>query len=124
MGVTTALRAIVFGFDGRILDTEEPIYRSWLEVYTAHGLELPFDRWMQTVGSSNAAFDPRANLEERLGRALTHEVLDERMRRRSELVLEQAGLPGGAELAAAAGGTRLQSGGAAGSSEGMGRDSR
>ena len=97
-----ALKAIVFDFDGLILDTEEPIYRSWLEVYAAHGQELPFDRWIQIVGSSNAAFDPRANLEERLGRALTQDVLDERVRRRSELVMAQAILPGVAELAAAA----------------------
>ena len=102
MGVRPVLRAIVFDFDGLILDTEEPIYRSWLELYAAHGQELPFDRWMQIVGSSNAAFDPRANLEARLGRALTQQELDERVRRRSELVLEQAVLPGVAELAAAA----------------------
>jgi len=122
MGVTPALRAIVFDFDGLILDTEEPIYRSWLEVYTAHGQELPFDRWMQTVGSSNAAFDPRANLEERLGRALTQEVLDERMRRRSELVLEQAVLPGVAELAAAARDIGLKTGVASSSSQGWVRE--
>jgi HAD superfamily hydrolase (TIGR01509 family) len=102
MGVRPVLKAIVFDFDGLILDTEEPIYRSWLEVYSAHGQALPFDRWMQIVGSSNAAFDPRANLEERLGRALTQVELDERVRRRSELVLEQAVRPGVAELATAA----------------------
>jgi HAD superfamily hydrolase (TIGR01509 family) len=96
------LKAIVFDFDGLILDTEEPTYRSWVEVYRAHGEELPFDRWLQTVGSSNAVFDPRGHLEERLGRALTDQVLDERKRRRTELVLEQAVLPGVAELAAAA----------------------
>src|SRR2546430_12069990 len=115
MDVRPTLQAIVFDFDGLILDTEEPIYRSWLEVYRAHGQELPFDRWMQTVGSSNAAFDPRANPEERLGRALTQEVLDERMRRRTELVLEQAVLPGVAELAAAARRIRLETGRASGS---------
>jgi HAD superfamily hydrolase (TIGR01509 family) len=97
------LKAIVFDFDGLILDTEEPIYQSWLEVYRAHGEELPFDRWMQIVGSSNAVFDPRGHLEERLGRALSEEVLAERLRRRTELVLAQAVLPGVAELAAAAG---------------------
>src|SRR5438874_2397951 len=43
------IRAIVFDFDGLILDTEEPIYRSWLEVYHSHGEELPFERWVQIV---------------------------------------------------------------------------
>src|SRR5258708_18464689 len=102
MGVRPVLKAIVLHFDGLTLDTEGPIYRSWLEVYAAHGQELPFDRWMQIVGSSNAAFDPRANLEERLGHVLTQAVLDQRVRRRSELVLEQGVLPGVAELAASA----------------------
>lgn len=101
MGLQPALRAVVFDFDGLILDTEEPIYRSWLEVYQAHGQELPFDRWMLIVGSSNAAFDPRGNLEARLGRALTQDVLDARLRRRTELVLEKPILPGVAELAGA-----------------------
>ena len=37
------IEAYVFDFDGLILDTEEPVYRSWLEVYEAHGEELPFE---------------------------------------------------------------------------------
>lgn len=88
------IRAIVFDFDGLILDTEEPIYRSWLEVYQAHGEELPFERWVQTVGSTNTAFHPQYHLEERLGRPLPKEVLDRRMNRRTELVLANAVLPG------------------------------
>jgi len=96
------VRAFVFDFDGLILDTEEPVYRSWLEVYEAHGEELPYDRWIAIVGSSTAAFDPRGYLEERLGRALTQDVLDRRIERRTAMVLAQPVLPGVAELAAAA----------------------
>src|SRR5258708_35704265 len=121
MGVRPVLKGIVFDFDGLILDTEGPIYRSWLEVYAAHGQELPFDRWMQIVGSSNAAFDPRANLEERLGYVLTQAVLDQRVRRRSELVLEQGVLPGVAELAASARDIGLKTGGASSSHPSWGR---
>ena len=117
MGVRSELKAIVFDFDGLILDTEEPVYRSWLEVYRAHGQELPFDRWLLTVGSSNAAFDPRGHLEEQLGRALTQEVLDERVRRRTEMVLEEAVLPGVAELAASARDAGLKTGVASSSSQ-------
>jgi HAD superfamily hydrolase (TIGR01509 family) len=88
------IRAIVFDFDGLILDTEEPIYRSWLEVYQAHGEDLPFERWVQTVGSTNAGFHPQHHLEERLGRALPKEVLDRRIGRRTEMILAQRVLPG------------------------------
>ncbi len=92
----------MFDFDGLIIDTEEPIYQSWLEVYQAHGEDLPFDRWIKTVGSSNATFDPRTYLEHRLGHPLAQEVIDRRIQRRSDLVLAQAVRPGVAELTAAA----------------------
>jgi len=88
------IRAVVLDFDGLILDTEEPIYRSWLEVYEAHGQDLPFDRWVQTVGSTSAMFHPQRNLEERLGRSLPQEVLERRIGRRTEMILAQGALPG------------------------------
>jgi len=88
------IRAIVFDFDGLILDTEEPVYRSWLEVYQAHGEELPFERWVQIVGSTNTLFHPQYHLEERLGKPLPKEVLERRIGRRTEMVLAQAVLPG------------------------------
>jgi HAD superfamily hydrolase (TIGR01509 family) len=88
------IRALVFDFDGLILDTEEPIYRSWLEVYEAHGESLPFERWEQIVGSTTAEFHPQHHLEERLGRPLTQEAIDRRIGRRTELILAQRLLPG------------------------------
>jgi HAD superfamily hydrolase (TIGR01509 family) len=88
------IRAIVFDFDGLILDTEEPVYRSWLEVYEAHGEQLPFERWVQIVGSTTAGFHPQHHLEERLGRSLPKEVLDRRIGRRTEMILAQEVLPG------------------------------
>ncbi|MGA7913233.1 MAG: HAD family hydrolase [Candidatus Dormiibacterota bacterium] len=91
-------KAIVFDFDGLILDTEGPVYRSWLEVYEAHGQELPFERWVQIVGSTTLGFHPQHHLEERLGRPLPQEVLDRRIGRRTELVLAEKVLPGVVEL--------------------------
>jgi HAD superfamily hydrolase (TIGR01509 family) len=88
------IRAIVFDFDGLILDTEEPIYRSWLEVYEAHDEDLPFDRWVQIVGSTTTVFHPQHHLEEKLGRPLPKEVLDRRLDRRTEMILGNPVLPG------------------------------
>ncbi len=93
------IRALVFDFDGLILDTEEPVYRSWLEVYQAHGQDLPFERWVEIVGSTTARFHPQHHLEERLGRPLPQEVLERRVVRRTELVLAKQLLPGVVELA-------------------------
>ena len=88
------IRALVFDFDGLILDTEEPVYRSWLEVYQAHGEELPFERWVQIVGSTTTGFHPQQHLEERLGRPLPQEELDRRIGRRTEMILNKELLPG------------------------------
>lgn len=88
------IRALVFDFDGLILDTEEPVYQSWLEVYQAYGEELPFERWVQIVGSTTTGFHPQHHLEERIGRRLPQDVLDRRIGRRTELVLAKQVLPG------------------------------
>jgi HAD superfamily hydrolase (TIGR01509 family) len=92
------IRALIFDFDGLILDTEGPIYRSWMEVYEAHGVAMPFELWVKTVGSSNQAFHPQHHLEEQLGRGLAQEVIDRRVERRAELVLAQPLLPGVEDL--------------------------
>ncbi len=96
------IRALIFDFDGLILETEEPIYRSWKEVYEARGMALPFDLWVTTVGSSNQAFHPQLYLEKRLGAPLPQDVIDRRVARRVELVLAEPLRPGVVDLAKAA----------------------
>jgi HAD superfamily hydrolase (TIGR01509 family) len=96
------IRAIIFDFDGLILDTEAAIYQSWLEVYEALGQDLPFDQWVQIVGSTQSSFNPQHDLEERLGRPLAQEVVDQRIGRRTELILAQQLLPGVVRLLDAA----------------------
>jgi len=110
------IRALIFDFDGLILDTEEPIYRSWAEVYEAHGIPLPFEQWVKTVGSNNQEFHPQRYLEERLGRPLTQDEIDRRIARRVELVLAKPLLPGVADLARAARARGMQVGVASSSS--------
>jgi HAD superfamily hydrolase (TIGR01509 family) len=110
------IRALVFDFDGLILDTEEPVYRSWVEVYEAHGEELPFERWVQIVGSTTIGFHPQHHLEERLGRPLAKEVLERRVGRRTELVLANKLLPGVVERIDEAGALGLKVGVASSSS--------
>ena len=61
------LQAIVFDFDGTILETEGPDYQSWLEIFDAHGGDLPLDVWIRCVGGAPADFDPFAILEEQTG---------------------------------------------------------
>jgi len=110
------IRALIFDFDGLILETEEPIYRSWKEVYEAHGVPLPFDQWVKTVGSSNQAFHPQLHLEASLGGPLPQDEIDRRVARRVELVLAEPLRPGVVELARAARGAGMKVGVASSSS--------
>src|SRR4029453_4701727 len=36
-GAQGVIRALLFDFDGLLLDTEGPSYRAWVEVYERHG---------------------------------------------------------------------------------------
>ena len=60
------LEAIVFDFDGTILDTETPDFQTWQEVYRSHGAELPLEVWLQCVGGGSGEFAPDDYLEELL----------------------------------------------------------
>ena len=110
------IRALIFDFDGLILETEEPIYRSWKEVYEAHGVPLPFELWVKTVGSSNQAFHPQHHLEESLGGPLPQDEIDRRVARRVELVLAEPVRPGVVKLAQSARGAGMTVGVASSSS--------
>jgi HAD superfamily hydrolase (TIGR01509 family) len=92
--------AVLFDFDGTILETEGPSYRSWQELFDEHGLELTLDAWSVTVGALNLV-DPVAMLEEALGREVDGDGLRRRrMRRKLELVAEEALRPGVEQLIA------------------------
>ena len=61
------MKAIIFDFDGLILDTETPDFHSWQKVYQAYGLELPLDLWLTFVGgTSETTFEPHDYLEKTL----------------------------------------------------------
>lgn len=97
------IQAIVFDFDGTILETELPDYVSWQEAYQEHNCELPLNLWLKAVGSSDADFDPYAYLEEQLGRAVDRHILREKRRARLHaLVAQQSVRPGVLDTIAAA----------------------
>ncbi|MHB8509586.1 MAG: HAD family hydrolase [Candidatus Dormibacteria bacterium] len=93
---TSPIDAIVFDFDGLILETEEPILLAWQEIYAEHGIELPLELWTQTLGTADHWFDPYRHLATATGRDdLDEEQLVARRRRRhDEMLAEKAVLPG------------------------------
>jgi HAD superfamily hydrolase (TIGR01509 family) len=44
------IKALIFDFDGLILDTETPEFLVWQSIYMEHGHELPAHEWIKTVG--------------------------------------------------------------------------
>ncbi|HEX2890261.1 HAD family hydrolase [Vineibacter terrae] len=69
------ISALIFDFDGTILDTETPEFESWSEVFTAHGTTLSLDWWSGCIGTAGLAFDPYAHLERSIGRTVDREAI-------------------------------------------------
>ena len=44
-------KALIFDFDGTIVDTETPALDSAIDVWREHGAELDVDWWLTTIGS-------------------------------------------------------------------------
>jgi HAD superfamily hydrolase (TIGR01509 family) len=89
------IEALIFDFDGLILETEASEYRSWQEIYAEYQALLPLETWAVCIGSGANTFDPCVHLESLLGRSLPREELCQRRReRRMMLLAEEAILPG------------------------------
>ncbi len=99
--------ALLFDFDGLILDTEVPVYEAWRDDYLAHGHELPLEVYAACVGSDFQRFDPKSHLESLVGYGIDWPERDRwRERNALERVRHLAPLPGVISLlgeAAAAG---------------------
>ena len=88
------IKALVFDFDGLILDTEGPEYQSWREIYQAYGCSLPLSKWAEGIGSSDT-FDPYDDLAQQLGRPVDRAAIRAKYRTRfTELMANQSILPG------------------------------
>jgi HAD superfamily hydrolase (TIGR01509 family) len=57
------LKALIFDFDGLILDTETPEVLVWQSIYREYGFELPVDEWTKTIGGYGVSnFDAAEHL--------------------------------------------------------------
>ena len=88
--------ALVFDFDGLILETEGPIYQSWRELYAVYNLSLPLETWGQIIGTSDH-FDVFGELERQVGQKLDREALVTRQRQREAELIEQQPIRPGVE---------------------------
>ena len=67
-----AFAAVIFDFDGLIIDSETPLFDIWSEIYQQHGAELALADWQHALGTQGG-FDPYADLAARTGHALPRE---------------------------------------------------
>jgi HAD superfamily hydrolase (TIGR01509 family) len=74
------LEAVLFDFDGLLVDTETAAFEAWREVFAEQGHVLSVSEWLPNVGANPEPFDPRARLEELVGTALPWEALNSRRR--------------------------------------------
>jgi HAD superfamily hydrolase (TIGR01509 family) len=97
------IQALIFDFDGTILETESLDFVCWQEAYQEHRCELPLDLWLKAVGGGASEFDPFAYLEQQIGRTVDRTLMrDKRRVRMNELISQQSLRPGVAETIASA----------------------
>jgi HAD superfamily hydrolase (TIGR01509 family) len=88
------IKAVIFDFDGLILDTESAIFQSWQEVYKEYDCELALEEWAANVGTEDS-FDPVAHLEGILGKPLDAAAIrNVRKPREAVLIDAETILPG------------------------------
>jgi HAD superfamily hydrolase (TIGR01509 family) len=101
------ISALIFDFDGLMVDTETPAFVSWQRIYAEHGHELTLERWQGALGSSHG-FDALAYLADLVrtvepGRDLdTALIAADRQRLKVQLSAGYGLLPGVVDLLDAA----------------------
>jgi putative hydrolase of the HAD superfamily len=87
--------AVLFDFDGILVDTEWAIYEAWRRTFRAHGHELPLDTYTRCVGSDFDTWSPKTHLEDLTGRSFDWHQLDAERQVGIRADLEHAGpMPG------------------------------
>jgi len=93
------IRALVFDFDGLIVDTETPLIDSYGEVHARHGVAFDRARFVRSVGHSEYTFDPWHGFSPHTDRA---SLELERRTYKDEILHRQPILPGVESLLSAA----------------------
>lgn len=88
----TKSSALIFDFDGTIVDTETAVYESWADAYRFAGIEpIDRERWLDDIGQADGqGLDVRGILCERLGTdEVPADVTAFRTQRRKEMLADE-----------------------------------
>jgi len=86
-----SIRALIFDFDGLIVDTESPLIDSYAAVHTKYGVQFDRTAFLRSVGHADYAFDPWHGFSPHADRAALEL---ERRTIKDELLAKQPVLPG------------------------------
>jgi HAD superfamily hydrolase (TIGR01509 family) len=90
----SVIKALIFDFDGLILDTENPEYQAWREIYQEYGCDLSLAKWGECIGTANT-FDPYDYLAELSGKTIDRAAIQKQRRARfAQLMDGEPLLPG------------------------------
>ena len=83
-----SVKALIFDFDGLILDTETPEVLVWQSIYREHGFNLPVHEWEKTIGGYGiSTFDAAEHLSLLSSGRLDPVSMRTRYRRESDLLI-------------------------------------
>lgn len=89
-------QAIIFDFDGLLVDTEWAIYNSWKRVFDQEGHELPLSLFNQCLGSGYTHWNPGDHLETLTGKTYDWDAINATRQEEINANLSRQGLLTGA----------------------------
>jgi len=91
------IKAVIFDFDGLIVDTETPWFEVFSAIYQEYGTNLPLEKWAQCIGASDKHFDPYDYLEACIQRTVDRVAVRKLSIERHAQLMEQKNILPGVE---------------------------
>lgn len=82
------IKAVVFDFDGLIIDTETPEYEVFKQIYSEYGVDLPLEMYAQNIGTVLGDFNPHSYLGEYLKQDIDPEFVKNLHKERYSILME------------------------------------
>ena len=90
--VFRVIDTLIFDFDGVIIDTETPAFKTWQEVFDSHGVRLDRALWQRIIGGGTERFDVCQHLEDTVGAKLDQDAIRGTQRQRYEYLVQSSPL--------------------------------